>query len=256
MGREIHFVVSPPGLPASWGAERAMYDESLLVETLSGFAKTLLVPYDVDAVLEELTEHVTAVLGLVGSGVTLVRDGQLQFANAVNDAVVELEQAQHEYQRGPCLDAIRESEIVAIVDLRQQRERWPEYVAVADQHGVCSVAGIPLTLANRAVGALNLYAARPRDWSAKDLLAARVLADMATGYLVNASKLDQQRQLNEQLQRALEHRLVIEQAKGITAHAHNATVDVAFAMIRRHARNHNTSIQTIAEAIVTAGLRV
>lgn len=233
-----------------------MYDESLFVETLSGFAKTLLVPYDVDAVLEGLTEHVTDVLGLVGSGVTLMQDGQLQFANAVNAAAIELEQAQHDHQRGPCLDAIREGEIVAIVDLGQHRERWPEYVATADQHGVHSVAGIPLTLANQAIGALNLYAAQPRDWSTQDLVAARVLADMATGYLVNASKLDQQRRLNEQLQRALEHRLVIEQAKGITANAHNATVDVAFALIRRHARNHNTSIQTIAEAIVTAGLRV
>jgi GAF domain-containing protein len=233
-----------------------MYDQALFLETLSGFAKTLLLPDEVDAVLEGLTEHVTDLLGLAGSGVNLMHGGQLQVANAVNPAAAELELAQHDHQRGPCLDAVRTGEIVAIVDLRQHRERWPEYVAIADQHGVHSVAGIPLILANETIGALNLYAGRLRDWSEEDLLAARVLADMATGYLVNASKLDQQRQLNAQLQRALEQRLVIEQAKGITANAHDATVAAAFALIRRHARNHNTSIQTVAEAIVNAGLRV
>lgn len=79
---------------------------------------------------------------------------------------------------------------------------------------------------------------------------------MATAYLVNASKLDQQRQLTEQLQRALDQRVVIEQAKGITAHAHGTGVDTAFALIRRHARDHNASVRVVAEAIVHAGLRV
>ena len=90
----------------------------------------------------------------------------------------------------------------------------------------------------------------------EDVAAARVLADMATIYLVNVSKLDQQRQLNTQLQHALNSRVIIEQAKGIIATAHGTTVDTAFELIRRHARNHNARIQTVAEAIVHAGLRV
>lgn len=233
-----------------------MYDHARFVETLSGFCQTLVGSYDVDHVLEELTEHVTAVLGLMGSGVTMMRDGQLHFANAVHPAAVELEQAQQDHARGPCLDAIRSGETVAIVDLGNERERWPEYVAVAQRHGVHSVAGVPLTLANETIGALNLYAGPPRDWSTGDLLAARVFADMATAYLVNASELDQQRQLNEQLQRALDRRLVIEQAKGITANDRGTTVAASFELIRRHARNHNTSVHAVAEAIVFAGLRV
>ena len=231
-----------------------MYDHARFVETLSGFARTLVGPYDVDRVLGELTEHVTAVLGLVGSGVTIVRDGRPRLASAVDPAAVDLEQTQQDHQRGPCMDAIRSGEVV-VVDLQQQRERWPEYVDVAAEHAVHSVAVIPLTLASETIGALNLYAGH-RDWSAEDLLAARVLADMATGYLVNASKLDQQRQLNEQLQSALERRFVIEQAKGITANAHGMDVEAAFDAIRRHARNHNASIHIVAEAIVHAGLRV
>lgn len=233
-----------------------MYDHLLYVKILRSFTQTLVGTYDVDRVLAELTENVTAAFDLVGSGVILMEEGRAHLARALNLPAMELEQMQQDHQQGPGLDAIRTGDIVAISDLHQASELWPEYVAVAERHGVHSVVGIPLTLADETIGTLNLYAGEPRAWSSEDLLAARALADVATGYLVNASKLDQQRRLNEQLQRALDQRMVIEQAKGITAHAHNTNIDEAFALIRRHARNHNASIQTVAEAVVNAGLRV
>ena len=65
-----------------------------------------------------------------------------------------------------------------------------------------------------------------------------MLADVATSYVVNASMLRQQEQLSEQLQHALESRVVIEQAKGITAFKNAVTVDQAYRLIRRHARNN------------------
>jgi PAS domain S-box-containing protein len=72
----------------------------------------------------------------------------------------------------------------------------------------------------------------------------------------DAAKFRQQRQLSEQLQGALESRIVIEQAKGITAQRHGATIDQAYQRIRAHARSHNTSLRTVAEAIVDVGLEV
>jgi len=53
-----------------------------------------------------------------------------------------------------------------------------------------------------------------------------------------------------------EPRVVIEQAKGITAHQHSFTVDQAYQYIRRHARNNNASLRKVAEAIVAVGLQV
>jgi GAF domain-containing protein len=233
-----------------------MYNHALFVETLSGFARQLVAPYEVDVVLGELAQRVSVVLDLVGSGVVLMQNGHLQFANAIHPAAIELEHTQQDFGSGPCVEAIRTGEVVAIDDLEEHTQRWPEYVAVAHRHGVRSVVGIPLTLVGETIGALNLYSAKPRSISAEDLLAARVFADMATAYLVNASKHDQQRQLNAQLQRALDERVIIEQAKGITANAHNTTVADAFTLIRRHARHHNASIHSVAQAIVNAGLRV
>jgi len=113
-----------------------------------------------------------------------------------------------------------------------------------------------MRLAEVSVGALNLYSTQPRQWSDEDITVARVLADAATRYVVNASKLRQQEQLSEQLQQALGSRVVIEQAKGITASRHSVTIDAAYQLIRVHARSNNASLRTVAEAIVSVGLRV
>ena len=57
-------------------------------------------------------------------------------------------------------------------------------------------------------------------------------------------------------QDALDSRIVIEQAKGITAHQHSVTIEQAYQLIRRHARNNNASLRMVAEAIVAVGLQV
>jgi AmiR/NasT family two-component response regulator len=80
------------------------------------------------------------------------------------------------------------------------------------------------------------------------------MANMATGFLINASKLHQQEQLAEQLQRALQSRVVIEQAKGMIANAGGVSLDEAFARIRSYARANNETIRSVAEAVVRASL--
>ena len=74
-----------------------------------------------------------------------------------------------------------------------------------------------MRLGDRILGAVNIYSAGPRPWSDDDVGTAKVLADMATSYLVNASELEKSRRTAEQLHQALLSRIVIEQAKGILA---------------------------------------
>lgn len=234
-----------------------MYDHSLFLRTLSEFSARLLGPYDVDTVLRELMERLTVVLGLDGSGVALAQDsGRLEFTTAVPEHLAELELVQIEHQSGPCVAAYSSGAVAVFPDLRTERERWPEYCAVAERLGVISVAGIPMRLAGTTIGALDLYGAGTRSWPEEDVAAALVMADMATNYLLSSSKLRQQEQLNEQLQRALDSKAIIEQAKGIVSSENDITVDQAFARIRTHARNHNVAIASVAEAIVRLGLKI
>jgi GAF domain-containing protein len=233
-----------------------MYDRPLFMQTLSRFAVVLPAHYDLETALNELTESVTHVLGLSGSGVTMAEDGRLRFVTAVNHASGELERSQEQQQAGPCRDAYDTGEVVRVTDVRLESARWPEFSATATRLNVAGVAGIPMRLADQIIGALNLYAPQPREWSDDDIAVAGVLADVATSYVVNASKLRQQEQLSEQLQEALESRIVIEQAKGITAQKNRVTIDQAFRLMRGHARSNNASLRTVAEAIVAVGLRV
>jgi GAF domain-containing protein len=233
-----------------------MYDHSLFLRTLAEFSARLLSPYDVDTVLRELMEGLSDALALDGSGVALAQNGRLEFTTAVPERLGELEKAQIEHQAGPCVESYQTGRIVAIADLRTHRDRWPEYCDLAEHLGLTSVAGIPMRLAGNTFGALNLYGAGERSWPKDDIEAAVVMADMAANYLVNASKLRQQEQLNEQLQHALDSKAIIEQAKGIVANEHDTTVDLAFDRIRTHARNHNVTVRSVAEAIVRLGLQI
>ena len=235
-----------------------MYDQALLLQTLSRFAVILPARYDLQEALSELTESVTALLGLCGSWVTLADDGQLRFMASVSQALAELER-DHEQLHPfpcPCRDAYSTGEVLRVTDVRQESTRWPEFSASATRLSVAGVAAIPMRLADQIIGALNLYSPEPRQWSDEDMAVAGVLADVATSYMVNASKLRQQKQLTEQLREALESRVVIEQAKGITAQQHSVTIDEAYQLMRRHARNNNASLRAVAEAIVAVGLQV
>lgn len=227
------------------------------MKTLSRFSVVLPEHHDLDAAaLAELTKSITAVLGLGGSGVTMAEEERLHFVTAVSQDSTELEPSQGEHEEGPCRDAYETGEVVRVSDVRWETARWPEFSAAATRSGVASVAGIPMRHADEIIGAFSIYSSEPREWSDEDIAVAVVMADVATSYVINASKLHDQEQLSEQLQKALDSRVVIEQAKGITAGKKSITVDHAYQLMRRHARNNNASLRVVAEAIVQVGLAV
>jgi transcriptional regulator with GAF, ATPase, and Fis domain len=162
----------------------------LFVKMLSRFSVVLQEHHDLDAAAPaELTKSVTAVLGLGGSGVTMAEEGQLQFVTAVSPDSEELERSQEEHQEGPCRDAYETGEVVRVTDVRQESARWPDYSATATRLGLAGVAGIPMRDGGEVIGALNIYSREPREWSDQDIAVAVVLADVATSYVLNASKL-------------------------------------------------------------------
>ena len=246
--------------PPNGGVDREtpkLYDRPLFMKTLSRFSVVLPEHHDLDAAaLAELTKSVTAVLGLGGSGVTMAEEGKLHFVTAVSPDSKELERSQEEHQEGPCRDAYETGEVVRVTDVRQESARWPHYSATATRLGLAGVAGIPMRHGGEIIGALNIYSREPREWSDEDIAVAVVLADVATGYVLNASKLHDQKQLSQQLQGALESRIVIEQAKGITAQQKSVSVDQAYQLMRGHARSNHASLRVVAEAIVGVGLQV
>jgi GAF domain-containing protein len=232
-----------------------MADQKLLTQALSEFARTLAKGFAISDVLNDLAGQVTMVLGVDGAGVSVEDSGRLHFVTALDERCTALERAQENGQAGPCVDAWYSGRPVTIADLRETSHGWGAYEQVAREAGIVALAAVPLRRDGECIGALDLYSATRRDWSADDLDAARILADMATSYVVNATELDRQRCVNEQLKRALDSRVVIEQAKGALAAERGISVDEAFEVLRRHARSQSRSLREVAEGVVKLGLR-
>jgi GAF domain-containing protein len=233
-----------------------MASQDLLLQTLRSFAAVMGRSYEITEMSYELCFRLTDVLGATGAGVSVTdSDGDLKFVTATDEVMVQIEEAQEKSQQGPCVAAFTSQQPVAISNLAEA-DKWPAYTTVAQQLGLNAVVGYPLSNNGHRLGALNLYNAEPREWSEDDLDVIGVFADMATAYLVRVSELAESRQLADQLQSALDSRVIIEQAKGILSGDHRISVDEAFERLRQHSQNNNLKLVEVCNAVVNMGLRL
>lgn len=232
-----------------------MVDQALFVSELNRFARLLVTDYAITDVLHDLVDSVAAIFGIHGAGVSLVRDGRLAFATASPEEIAALEEVQAAEQAGPSVDAYRTETPILIADIATQRQRWPTLAQVAARTGIVAVGAVPLRIDDLHLGTLDLYDTRAHDWTDEEADVARLLAALAASYIGNSSRLDRARETSEQLQRALDGRVIIEQAKGVLAGERGITVDQAFQILRAHARNRNAPLRDVANAVVNLGLR-
>jgi GAF domain-containing protein len=231
-------------------------DHSLLNRELVTFASALTEDFDLNDQLHRVTLTAASALGLDGAGVTLnLPNGATHYLSATDPTTMHVEQQQDALKEGACVDAIATSEVVTSEDLSAET-RWPRFTPVLLEAGMRSAAGVPIRFRSGNIGAVNLYAKSPRAWSTEELDAGRLLADLAAGYLVNSYLLRDTEVLAEQLQQALNSRIVIEQAKGLLAGRHQLTMDAAFEVLRSYARSKRTKLHTVAEDVVAGSLDV
>jgi AmiR/NasT family two-component response regulator len=87
-----------------------------------------------------------------------------------------------------------------------------------------------------------------------DVEAAQALADVATIAILQHRATLEAQVVNQQLQNALNSRIVIEQAKGMVAERESLSMEQAFSALRNHARNHNLRLVDVAEAVIVGSL--
>lgn len=230
-------------------------DSELLTDAVSEFARTMARSTDIGDVLNDLAERITAALGVAGTGVSILESGKFRFVAASDERCAGLERVQEKDQAGPCLGVWLTGKAVTVADLPGTSHGWAAYQQAAQDAGILAVASVPMQNDGEIIGSVSLYREVRRPWSATELRAAAVLADMATGYLVQACELDRQCRVNEELRAAMHSRIVIEQAKGVLAVERSVSVDEAFEVLRTHAHEHSVSVHSIAEAVVRLGLR-
>ena len=230
--------------------------DEVLFGALRRFARTMTRHYDVSDALHEICDQITDVVGATGAGVSLLdEDGALRFVTATNGAVVTAERSQERTQSGPCHAAIERGEPVPVCDVRDRADEWPDYCSTVSEIGLVAVLGLPMVLGDLRIGSLDVYD-RAREWTESEVAAGALLAEMATAYVLNASEIARNRRTSEQLQTALDSRVVIEQAKGVLSGQRGVSMDEAFEAIRRHARSNNATVRSVAQDVVERGVHI
>jgi AmiR/NasT family two-component response regulator len=110
---------------------------------------------------------------------------------------------------------------------------------------------VPLRLRSETIGALNVFGRQPTRLEPADAHLVQALADVATIGLMQERAIRRNELLAEQLQTALNSRIVVEQAKGALAQMHGVSVDQAFELLRSYARSTGTRLSDVARRIVT-----
>jgi len=229
-------------------------DTDLLSDTFVELADTMVADFDIIDFLHLLTDRTVLLLAASAAGVVLADPrGELRVAAASSEeaGLVELFQLQND--QGPCLDCFRTGRPISAADLTGPDQRWPRFAQAATQAGFRTVEALPMRLRDQVIGALNLFRAEPGRFETADLRIAQALADVATIGLLHERNVRRSETVAEQLQAALNSRVMIEQAKGKLAERYGIDMDRAFTMLRGYARNTNQHLTDVARDFVTGG---
>lgn len=161
-----------------------------------------------------------------------------------------LERLQLRAAEGPLHRAAFSGELVDVADLGAAERVWPTYVPCAVRAGIRAALAVPLTADGHPGSALALYRTASRGCTDTELAFAKILADLMSAFLSSSRVRREQQALVEQLQTALDSRVVLEQAKGMVAARHDVDVRTAFEKIRAYSRSHNQTIASVAQLIV------
>jgi GAF domain-containing protein len=218
-------------------------------------ANTLVDEYDVLDLLHTLVEESVGLLDATAAGLMLAGpDGVLQVLASTSEESRLIEVLQQETGAGPCVECYVTGAPVTIRDIAGTEDRWPEFKDAAAAQGFKSVHGFPLRVRGKTVGAMNLFRAEVGELSVEDVVIGQALADISTVSIVQERAIREAAVINDQLQRALSSRILVEQAKGMISHISNVTTDEAFHMLRSHARSHRTSLTDTATAVLNRTL--
>lgn len=224
--------------------------ETLLVRTFVEVTDTLVADFDVVELLTSLATHCVEIFDASQAGILLAdRSGGLQVVAYSSEKMAHLELFELQHDEGPCVDCFRSGRFVASSDLNDDRDRWPRFAPEALEAGLHAAWAIPMRLRDATIGSLNLLRAEPGTLSEPDLTAAQALADVATVGLIQQRAAEDARLLSDQLQTALDSRIVIEQAKGVLAEHQGISMDRSFAALRNFARETNQRLTDVAAAV-------
>jgi GAF domain-containing protein len=199
--------------------------------------------------LQQIADAAKQLFSADGAGLMLVdADGQLRWASASDQTTQILEDGQERLAQGPCAVAFSQRLPAAIRDLRIEPD-WAEFSQVLVSEGVCAALSVPVELDGGVIGTMDIYAREPRDWDPSEVAALQAYAGLVASLLSAATTAQVKGRLADQLQAALEHRWLIEQAKGVLMGRERLDAQAAFERLRGAARSSTRRLADVAKDV-------
>ena len=232
-----------------------MADQQRLGSVFVELADTLVTDFDVVDFMTVLAHRCVELLGAREAGVALADErGLLRSVASSHESAHLLELFELQNQEGPCLDCYRTGQPVLNQSLGPPDNQWPKFAAEARRLGFTMVHALPMRLRGQVIGAVNIFASNATALTPSQIEIGQALADVATVGLLQERSIREARLVNEQLQGALNSRIVIEQAKGMLAERRGIEMDAAFDLLRTYARNTNQKLSAVARSLLAGTL--
>lgn len=230
-------------------------EEDSLQTSLGGLSRLLTGHEPLPDTLVHIAEFaVQAIPGADGAGLTMLEEDRPQTVVASAEFVHEVDNLQYGLGEGPCLLAVATGLTQTSGSLGGE-PRWPRFGPRVGRLGVHSVLSLPMLLPDRVVGAMNVYARAKNAFGPESVRIGELFAMPAAVSVRNALNLAQSQRLARQLQEALTHRTIIDQALGIVMSRTGAGPEEAFDRLRAMSQSQHVKVAEISRRLVQEAVR-
>jgi len=227
--------------------------ERWLVRTMLELTDSSDLSVDDAAYAGLLCTRIAELLAPAEAGLLLVDDaGDLGLAAASTERAEAVTLAQLLAREGPAFDAHMTGRPVVGASLTAADRRWPRFAAAARASGVIMVSAFPLRR-EQPLGVICVAVEEER-LDAGDVELAQALVSAAAIAMAQRRELRHSTTVAAQLQRALDSRVLIEQAKGVVAARLGMTPEAAFTVLRGYARHTSQPLADVASKTISGEL--
>lgn len=224
--------------------------ERSVVATFVALSDTLVDDYDIVDFAQMLVESSATLFASVSAGLVLANPGGALEVLASTDEDARLIELLQLDTAGPCVECYETGRSVVVPDAHAVDDHWAEFRDRSVELGVRAAYCVPMRSRGTTIGSLNLFQSEAGTLDPDDVALVQAFADVATIGILHQRALRESTRTQQQLQRALDSRVLVEQAKGIIAYSQRTTVDHAFEILRSQSRATATPITTLAQQII------
>jgi hypothetical protein len=229
--------------------------DAWLAETLVELTDTVTDELQATTHGSKLTSALAELLAPAEAGVLVPAEKDEPAVLAATAApVLDLITQEIELGSGPCLSCLRGGARMLNLGLAAVGDSWPAFERTASAAGFQAVTLLPMRRHRETVGAALILKSEPGAIRSTDLDIAQILVEAATVGIIQQRVRARETRRSEQLQRALDSRVLIEQAKGALAWRLGVLPEEAFATLRSHSRRNNRRLTEVAFDVVYRGL--